>query len=156
MPSLDDAEERMKARATLRDGYRSDVLLLAEEMVARIKRGEFDHSYPWFHDVLDGAILGHRRVTEEMLALELIMFSENRNAIESDFLEGLPHESGGPWARFEGPFDPESGMHYAITLPSWTAIAYHALWRDVQEQLYSLLGDSPEQYIATRMGHFWE
>ena len=89
------------------------------------------------------------------LALETIAYSHNRNAIELDFAKGWTPEAEGPWAGFDGPVD-EDGIACEITLPAWRVIAFHALFRDVSERLYTLLGDTVERYVATRLGVRWE
>jgi hypothetical protein len=70
-----------------------------------------------------------------------------------DFVEGWSVETDGPWAHFDFPLDPELGEPYFITLPAWTAIAYHAFSRDVHDRIVQSLGESPEEYVATRLGH---
>ena len=150
---LDELEARAEARRSLRRSYRQDVDHLAQEMAARIRRGEFDGSYPWFEETFTGAVLKHHRVADLENALEAICFSENRNAIEADFLEGWSPHDPGPWARFDVGVDSDTGLPWDITLPAWSAIAYHAFARDVSARLYELLGDTPENYIAVRLGH---
>jgi hypothetical protein len=152
MADLHEAESRMAARKTLRDAYNFDVDILAHEMAARVRRGEFDKSFPWFEHTFGEAIRKHPRVREPSLALETIAYSENRNAIQLDFIEGWSEELDGPWAGFELPIDPESHVPCHITLPAWSATAYHAFFRDARNRLYDLLGDTPEQYVATRLG----
>jgi hypothetical protein len=153
---LEEAEERGLARQVLRAGYKSDVELLAQEMAARVRRGDFDNNYPWFEGSLDGAVRKHPRVTDQTRVFETVAFSDNRNAIEQDFIEGWSEELDGPWANFQLPIDPDVGEPYDITLPAWAAIAYHAFYRDVSQRIYEVLGDEPEQYIATRLGHDWK
>jgi hypothetical protein len=152
MSDLQDAEARMNARHVLRQAYVFDVDILAREMVARVKRGEFDKTFYWFGETLAHGLRSHPRVREPDLALETIVFSSNRNAIETDFLRGWSEEIDGPWSGFSIPFDHDTGIPCEITLPAWRAIAYHAFARDVDERIYELLGDSPEEYIAARLG----
>ena len=156
MADLHEAEARAAARQILRDAYRFDVDILAHEMTARVRRGEFDKTFPWFWESFDDVILKHPRVTELSLALETVVYSDNRNAIESDFIRGWSTELKSPWASFELPFAPETGEPCDISLPAWTAIAYHSFYRDVSRRLYELLGDTPERYIAARLGIDWK
>ena len=150
---LDDAVARGNARQVLRDAYTADVEALAVEFTARVRRGEFDTNYPWFEEILEGAIRKHPRVTDSTRAFETIAYSQNRNAIEVEVIEGWSVEEGGPWAKFQGPIDPDSEEFFGITLPAWPAIAYHAFRRDLNERIDAILGATPERYIATRLGH---
>lgn len=155
MENLKKAEDRGYARRLLADAYLADVELLAQEMCARIRRGEFDKNYSWFSETLRGAVERHPRVTDQMLVFETIAFSQHRDAIEEDFVEGYFDDELQKWVRLEGAFDREDKMWYTLNLPPWPTIAYHAFFRDVSERLYANLGDTPEQYIATRLGHSW-
>jgi hypothetical protein len=152
MNDLDDVEARMNARDLLRQAYFFDVDGLARQMVARVKRGEFDKTFYWFGETLANGLRSHPCVRKPELALETIMCSNNRNAIEADFLKGWSEETDGPWAGFSIPFDSDTGIPCDITLPAWRAIAYHAFAGDVDDRSYELLGDSPEEYIAARLG----
>lgn len=153
---LGEVEARMTARRLLRQAYLADVDVLAHEICARVRRGEFDSTIWTIGPTIDGVILRHPRVTEMSLALETIAYSENRSAIETDFLRGWSIEHDGPWASFTLPVDPESGEPCEITMPAWSAISYHAFSRDVNERVYALLGDTPERFVASIIGIDWD
>jgi hypothetical protein len=155
MAELHEAESRMAARRTLRNAYNLDVDMLAQEITARVRRGDFDESFPYLDHALGIVIRHHPRVRDLSLSLETIGYSENRNSIETDYMRGWSEELDGPWTGFQLAVDPELGGPCDITLPAWSAIAYHALFRDVRRRVYELLGDTPEQYIATRLGVDW-
>jgi hypothetical protein len=140
MADLGEAESRMTAREVLRDAYRADVDLLASEMAARVRRGEFDKSFPWFANTLHRAIRMHARVSDVSLALETVSYSSNRNAIETDFITGWSEEQDGPWSKFQLPVDPDTYEPCHITLPAWRVIAYLAFSRDLSERLLRATG----------------
>jgi hypothetical protein len=152
MADLKALEAEGYARATLRRAYHNDVDALASEYTARIRRGDFDRSIYWFDEALFAVVLRHPRVQSEQLALETVLCSENRPAIETDCIEAWPPDAAGPWATFEIGIDPDIGEPWTITLPPWGAIACYAFFRDVFERLRELLGDTPEGYVETRYG----
>jgi hypothetical protein len=149
---LDEVERRMQARHLLRRAYLADVSELANALASRIRHGEFDASWHQLEEIVDATVLRHPRVTDESLALETVAYSEHRNAVETDFIPGWSLEPQGPWARFEGPIDPEYDEPCELTLPPWSSIAYHAFAREVEAALYAALGDTPFNYLAARLG----
>lgn len=150
--NLDELERRMSARDTLRHAYLADVNDVAVSLANRIRRGEFDSTPREIEEIVAATVLRHARVTDESLALETVMYSENRNAVETDFIPGWSLEPQSPWARFEGPIDPDYDTPCELVLPPWSSIAFHAFVRDVEAQLYEALGDTPFNYLAVRLG----
>ncbi len=149
---LDEVERRMEARHLLRRAYLADVSELANALASRIRDGEFDTTWYLIEETIAGSVLRHPRVSEVSLALETVAYSESRNAVETDFVPGWSLEPQSPWARFEGPIDPEYDEPCELVLPPWSAIAYHAFARDVEADLYAALGDTPCNYLAARLG----
>lgn len=129
----------MGARKYLRDAYRSDVEEIAAEVVARLPQNTRFAEWMLL-DLTHCLVRDHPRVREEALALETIVYSENRDAVTTDYVAGWSVEFGGPWGTYIGPIDLETGRQGEVTLPSWASIAFHALLRDVEEVLRARLG----------------
>jgi hypothetical protein len=157
MPGIDEAETRMSARKLLKKAYAADVDRLAEEMCARIRRGEFDKIFPDFDGILEEIVRKHPRVANEELRLETICYSANANAVEEDFLRGWSRAGSQPWSKLVVRSD-DDDMDFPeeLVLPSWEVVAFHAFGRDVALRIRALLGDSPAQYVATRLGVKWD
>lgn len=157
MPDIQELEVRAHARATLRAAYATDVNLLAEEICARIRRGEFDRNFHQLDGIVDALVRRHPRVVDEQLVLETISYSSNRNAVEQDFMVGWSKAGTQPWAKFVIRNDDENDeLPDDLVLPPWNIIAAHAFGRDVAERIRNVLGDSPAQFVATRLGLPWD
>lgn len=148
----DEVERRMEARQLLRRAYLADVRELARALASRICHGEFDSRWHRLEEIVDAAVLRHPRVSEASLSLEAVAYSDTRTSVETDFVPGWSFEPQSPWARFEGPVDPEYGEPCELVLPPGSAIWYNDFARDVEAKLYAAVGDSPFNYLAARLG----
>ena len=147
---LGEAEIRMQARKDLRRAYVDDVDLLAKEIVARLKRGEFDSRSYHISEIIQGLISAHPRLNDDGLMLETLCYSMNRLAIEKDFIGEVDVCRGMSWYRIAAVDRQDPRELYDFVLPPFQVVAFYAFSRDVNERVVALLGDPPDDYLAAR------
>jgi hypothetical protein len=143
MSDLEKLEREGSARQTLREAYRQDVETHARLLFQSIRSGSFEwrggFTAPFFLD-----IRRHPRVSVPELAHETICYSENRGAIEQDYLHPEDAENSLPPG-----YDYDSAVGDDVpALPAWESIAFYAFRRDVEEAITRMLGGrSPEEEL---------